>query len=123
MTGIRWYLALFLLSPVASVRADQVEMLNGDRYVGTVQTMSADTVFVQSDVLGQLKIPRNKVSTITLGTAVNRTAAAIPTHAASATAPADASNPLQGLASRTNLVDGIRKQFLADAGPEANAKF
>ncbi len=31
--------------------------------------------------------------------------------------------PLAQLAAHTNLVDGIKKQFLGDAGPEANGKF
>lgn len=107
--------------PALFLRADQVEMLNGDRYVGAVMTMSADTVFLQSDVLGQIKIPRGKVSTITLGkTAIRPVAAAANVPAAAGQV---ASGPLAELAAHTNLVDGIRKQFLADAGPEANGKF
>ena len=33
------------------VRADQVEMQNGDRYVGKVLLLNADTLVVDSDVL------------------------------------------------------------------------
>ncbi len=121
MTSIRWCLALFLLGPIVVAQADQVEMLNGDRYVGGVLSMSADTVFVQSDVLGQIKIPRNKVSTITLGVAVNHVTASAGSSPAAAVA--DPTGPLAQLTAHTNLVEGIRKQFLAEAGPEANGKF
>lgn len=95
-------------------------MMNGDHYSGAVLSMSADTVFVQSEVLGQIKLPRSKVSTITLGAAVTRPAA--PTRT-SANNSVDTTGALAQLAKNTNLVQQIRKQFLSDVGPEANGKF
>ena len=51
---------------VGAVRGDQVEMLNGDRYVGQVLSLGTDTLVVQSEVLGTLRLPRTRISTITL---------------------------------------------------------
>src|SRR2546427_12879018 len=48
------------------VRADQVEMQNGDRYVGTVMSLNTNTLVLHSDVLGDLTLPRAKVGSITL---------------------------------------------------------
>jgi hypothetical protein len=119
---------MFLLAPISIVRADQIEMQNGDRYFGAVLSMSAESIVLQSEILGQIKIPRGKVSTITLGNI-----AAHPSVAANSGAPgisptgtnspSDASDPLRQLGANTNLVQQIRKQFLSDAGPQANDKF
>lgn len=47
------FTALFCLLTICGldVRADQIEMSNGDRYVGRVVSMNADTLVLQSDVL------------------------------------------------------------------------
>ena len=115
MITIRWCLTLLLLAFTFFARADQVEMLNGDRYVGAVMTMSADTVFLQSDVLGQIKIPRGKFRRLLWEK--HRYVQLIPPTSVPAPATTDASGPLAQLAAHTNLVDGIKKQFLGDAGP------
>jgi hypothetical protein len=130
MKSNHWRLVVLLLVPLAMVRADQIEMQNGDRYSGAVLSMTPDTVVLQSEILGQLKLPRNKVSTITLGSANNpgRPVASTnnPPPAPSALATpsaADTPGALRQLGANTNLVQQIRKQFLADAGPRANDKF
>src|SRR5438270_6973991 len=48
------------------LRADQVEMQNGDRYVGTVLSLGTNTLVLHSEVLGDLTLPRGKVALITL---------------------------------------------------------
>ena len=58
---------LLLLAAAGSVLGDQVELQNGDRYVGEVLSLNAKTVVLQSEVLGTLRLPRNKVAVITLG--------------------------------------------------------
>src|SRR5712691_661739 len=50
------------------LRADQVEMQNGDRYAGKVLALNTNTVVLQSDVLGLVNLPREKVANIALGT-------------------------------------------------------
>jgi len=40
----------------SAAAADQIEMANGDRYVGRVVSLGADTLTLQSEVLGTLKL-------------------------------------------------------------------
>ena len=123
--------ALLAFAPLSG-RADQVEMQNGDRYVGKVLSMSADTLVLQNEVLGTVQLPRGKVAHIRLGSTPPAGSASPPastTPAARMPATAQAaittnSSPLlSGLGAHTNLIRQVQKQFLAGAGPEANQKF
>ena len=58
-------IALFFVA--GGLRADQVEMQNGDRYAGKVIAMTADTIDLQSEVLGKITLPRSKVAAINFG--------------------------------------------------------
>ena len=49
------------------VCAEQIEMQNGDRYVGKVLSLSNNVVVVRSEMLGTVRLPRSKVARITLG--------------------------------------------------------
>jgi hypothetical protein len=113
------------------VSADQVTLPNGDTYHGKVLSVSSNAVSFQSDVLGTLTLPRAKVTSIALGAVatnaprpivvtnpVPRTASATPTNVTS-----ELSAAFQNLGSQTNLIQQVQAQFLATAGPEANAKF
>jgi hypothetical protein len=128
---LRSALALPLLA--LALRADQVEMQNGDRYVGTVLSLSKETLVLQSEVLGTLRLPRNKLALISFGNAplpanlaqaygaTNRLmTGALP--ALTNSLPRSA-NPLGQLDTNSFLARQIQSQFLSDAGPEANAKF
>jgi hypothetical protein len=121
---------LVFASPWA--RADQVEMQNGDRYVGNVLSLSADKLVLQNEMLGTVQLPRGKVAHISLGSApAIRTASRPASTPAKANAPAAAGSvadtnstvALRQLGAHTNLIRQVQKQFLADAGPEANQKF
>ena len=124
-------LLLFVLA--SRLRADQVEMRNGDRYAGQVLSLGTNTVVLQSDWLGTLRLPRVKVAAIKLGAfpATNSPALPPPTNgqstAASSISPAngppDLSPAFRQLGANTNLIQQVQKQFLSGAGPEANAKF
>lgn len=125
--------AILLLS-VAPLRmwGDQVELQNGDRYVGQVVSLNTNTVVLQSDVLGTLRLPRSRVAIITLGPgpATNSPALPLPTSAVTpAVSPTSAnvvtnlSPALRGLSKSTNLIQQVQTQFLSGAGPEANNKF
>jgi hypothetical protein len=131
-TGVALFcaaLALFLAS--GRLRADQVEMQNGDRYAGHVLSLNTNTVVLQSDVLGTLRLPRTKVAVITLGAGpANSPALPAPTNApwlAASTTPVKSrpklSPALPQLGASTNLIQQVQKQFLSGAGPEANNKF
>lgn len=114
------------------VWADEVEMLNGDHYVGKVVALNADTLVIQSEVLGKLELPRQKVAHITLGapkpahpfrpaTLTNDLARA--RVGSTTNTAADLPPAFRQLGAHTNLVKQIQSQFLGDAGPEANQQF
>ncbi len=116
-----------------ATRADQVQMQNGDRYSGKVVSLSADTLVLQSEAAGTLRLPRAGVASLTLGTNASTPLAAIPrlTNApmpgtaavrTNAGAP-EMAGALRQLGLHTNLIQQVQAQFLGDAGPEANAKF
>ena len=124
--------ALFFFAAAGSLPADQVELQNGDRYVGHVLSLNSNSVVLQSELLGTLRLPRSKVAIITLGPAgatsspappLSATASTIPPSAASANAVSNLPSALPGLGMNTNLMQQVQKQFLRGAGPEANAKF
>ena len=109
-------------------RGDQVQMQNGDRYFGRVLSLNTNTLVLQSEVLGSVRLPRGKVAFITLGTATPTNAAGAlgaPNNrpAAPTNAVLDLSASLRNLGANTNFVRQVQAQFLGDAGPEANNKF
>lgn len=114
------------------VRADEVEMQNGDHYFGKVVLLNADTLVIQSELLGKVELPRGKVALITLGTRNAPTSArplaptngAVRSRAVVVTnATSDLPAAFRQLGAHTNLVRQIQAQFLGDAGPEANKQF
>ena len=123
-------LALFLAP--GPLRADQVEMQNGDRYAGHVLSLNTNTVVLQSEVLGTLRLPRAKVAVITLGDTPAANSPALPaltnglarrTTTARTNSPVRLSPALSQLGASTNLIAQVQKQFLSGAGPEATDKF
>jgi hypothetical protein len=124
--------ALFLFV-AGGLRADLVEMQNGDRYAGKVISMTADTIILHSDVLGRIALPRGKAANIHLG--ASAVAPAVPPPPARSTNQSGAASlaltnadpgiteALRHLGANTNFIEQIRKQFLSDAGPEANKKY
>jgi hypothetical protein len=121
MRSIAWRLLGLLMISAWIARADQIEMQNGDRYSGVVVSMTPDTVMLKSEILGQIKLPRGKISTIALGPASKPGHPVAPTN--NPLAPAAASSAFSQLGANTNVIKQIRDKFLADAGPEANGKF
>jgi hypothetical protein len=132
-TGAAVVCAGFLLfGGTGRLLADQIEMRNGDHYAGHVVSLNTNTVVLQSEVLGTLRLPRAKVAVITLGAGrvTNSPALAGLTNAvvlAPATVSTNAqpklSTALPQLGTSTNLIQQVQKQFLSGAGPEANNKF
>ena len=131
-TGVALFCAaLVLFLAPGWLRADQVEMQNGDRYAGHVLSLNTNTVVLQSDVLGTLRLPRAKVAVITLGSMpANSPALPALTNApglalstARTNKPPKLSPAFAQLGASTNLIQQVQKQFLSGAGPEANNKF
>ena len=126
------FAALVLFSTVGPLRADQVELQNGDRYTGHVLSLNTNTVVLQNEMLGTLRLPRAKVAVITLGAGqgTNSHPVLLP---ANVQPPAPAASPanvatnlspaLRSLGANSNLIQQVQKQFLAGAGDDANSKF
>lgn len=107
-------------------------MQNGDHYLGEVVSLGTNTLVLKSDVLGTVRLPREKVALITLGsgtaTNVQPVASAPNNQAGAASVPltngiVDLSASLRQLGANTNFIQQVQAQFLGAAGPEANAKF
>jgi hypothetical protein len=121
-----------LLLNTIPLRADLVEMQNGDRYVGKVLSLDSKTLLLKNDNLGTIRLPRAKVLNLTLGanTPTNAVSALTVTNNQPSTPAVTATNnqaelaaSLKTLGANTNTIKQIQSQFLAGAGPEANAKF
>src|ERR1043165_1041173 len=65
-----WITAISILGGF-QLKADQIEMQNGDRYVGTVLSLNTNTLVLHSEVLGDLTLPRSKVAQINLRSSVS----------------------------------------------------
>jgi len=125
---------MFLAAP--RVRADVLEMQNGDRYSGKVLSVSADTVVLESEVLGKVVVPRKKVASVTLGTAAaalkaatNVAPIAISTNlpvampvAVLANTNLDLSAAFRNLGTNKNFIGQIRQQLLGD-NPAASSNY
>jgi len=145
-SGLRCVTRLLLLGVVIGAgslastpcQADQVEMVNGERYIGRVLSLGPDTLVVQSEVLGTLKIPRRQIATITLSSApasiaqgtnafrtilVRSNATGRVTLAARTNASPELAAAMRQLGNSSNMVQQVQQQLLTGAGPEAQAKF
>ena len=60
---------LLAATTTASARADSLELVNGDHFRGMVVSMTQSNVEFQSELLGHVTLPRNKVARISLGDA------------------------------------------------------
>ncbi len=100
-------------------------MQNGDRYTGRVLSLDDKSLVLQNDFLGKLTLPRDKVAVVQLGLA----RPTIPPALTSTNAAARSRGALQtnsfasDLASHSNLISQVQKQFLTGAEPAAQQKF
>src|SRR5690349_19191617 len=108
-----------LLSVACLARADQIEMQNGDRYHGKVLAMTNATLVLQSEILGTITIPREKVSQINLGNTVrtkgSKRTSSVQSKALLPTAPGGVTNSSAGASSadQSKLIGQVQDQFLA----------
>lgn len=119
-------------------KADELDMQNGDRYFGKVVSVSPDAVIMNSEILGKITVPRNKVSCLAFGTNTITLKSIINTNTTQAGNNTTTSitntflkigDPHQDLAAAfhslgagTNFIRQIRDQLLAGS-PEANSKY
>lgn len=129
--GVLWGVLLLCVAALG-VAADQVEMQNGDRYAGKVLSLSSNTVVLESPVLGTVRLPRDQVAHLTVGTGMETNAAGLrapgerqagEASVAVTNARPELSAPLGQLGASSNLIEQVQRQFLGDAGPEATAKY
>jgi len=116
--GLALCSVLFCLSAFA----DQIEMRNGDHYVGKVLALTNQTLVLQSDVLGVLRLPQASISTIAFGPKIATTNAvhgALP----GANSNSDLSAAVRNLNADSGAADQVKQQFLSGADPAAKAKF
>jgi hypothetical protein len=111
-------------------RADQVNMKNGECYIGKIVTLSNETVVVQSDVLGMVKVPRGRIASITFGTnAVTRAVqtpvvtSAQPQKPAATNSNSDLAAAINQLRANPNAMQQVQQQMLAGADPKATETF
>jgi hypothetical protein len=117
-------LAIFVLAlSAAGLRADVLQMQNGDRYAGKILSVNSNSIVLQSEVLGEITVPRGKVSNIQFGAAaVSHTPATSNAAPAVAGTNADLSAAFRSLGADTNFIGQVRQQLLAGS-PEANQKY
>ena len=118
------------------LQADEVDMRNGDRYFGTVLSVSADTVVLESNVLGKINVPRKEVASLTFGakSAPPQAAPGVAQNSAPTNPPAaglltslslsnlDLAAAFRSLGANTNFIGQIRQEFIADH-PEAASNY
>jgi hypothetical protein len=126
-----WCAVVLLLVAGLQARADQIVLQSGDNLSGRLLALTNDTVVLQSELLGILRLPRSKVVSINLAPPVGTNLTRLPVQTNLPLLPAmpgsntgpDISASLRQLGSSTNSVQQVREQFLGAAGPEANKKF
>ena len=133
MSNIKKVLAgfwVFSLVLTLCGHADQVNMHNGDCYIGKVVTLSNETVIVQSEVLGTLRVPRSKIASITFATNApapngqTPIAASAPTQKPTATnSSSDLAAAINQLRANPNAMQQVQQQMLAGADPKATETF
>jgi hypothetical protein len=128
-------LGALLLS--TSIRAEVIELVNGDHYAGAVVSMDRSTVEFRSEIQGVIRIPREKVARITFTTMALKPAGALPSSGEPTTQVA---NHLSKGSSTTNnaaavvqqirvegvdpnTADQIQKQLLGQTSPEVTQMF
>jgi hypothetical protein len=128
-----WAASLLTLT-AATLRADQLQMQNGDRYAGKIISVTSNTIVLESDVLGRVTLPRDKVLNLRFGpiTPTNTSPTASATNGTFTGAVpvphvpdtnADLSGTLHHLGANTNFIQQVRQQMLAGADPAASRKY
>lgn len=126
------FLAAFTWWSVELLRADQVVMQNGDTLNGKVLSVTTNALVLQNDNLGNVTLPRSKVTNIIFGTGTATGSSPVASTTNSqirqpVTSPtnsvSDLSAALRGIGDQTNLIQQVQSQILGTASPEATDKF
>lgn len=90
-----WWAALLLVAAASSLRADTIQLSNGDTLNGRVVSLDAKTLRLRSEIHGELSVPRSKVAAIYFGSV--KPPVAKPPLAAAAAQPAAVGTVQQAL--------------------------
>jgi hypothetical protein len=125
-------IAVALSVVMLSAQADQIVMQNGDQYYGKVLSLTTNALVLESEVLGNVTLPRTKVKLVNFGTNAPANAlhsvpsTSTPIHmrpSGHTNGSSDWPAALRGLQTDTNLVRQVQAEYLGAATPEANLKF
>ena len=122
--------AAILGAAVAPVAADAVKLSNGDTIHGQVRSLSETEIVIVSDVLGEVKLPRERVAMIALGknatfdqAAAKAEPAPKPGIAPENQTAEDALRQLQETGVSAEQMNRLRKEMPLLAMPEAKGYF
>jgi hypothetical protein len=141
-------IAVLALCHAGPLKADMIELINGDHYRGTVLGMDTNNIDFLSEIQGRVHLPRGKVAQITFHEVVarpvartNAPAASAPvasiilsgpsspaagTVAAATTGPASAEAVVEQMRKQgvqPQLMNQVQEQIFGKASPEASLKF
>jgi hypothetical protein len=108
------------------LRADQLQMVNGDHYAGKILSVSSNSVVFESDVLGKVTLPREKVLSMSFAASGATNTPVVPRVLTGTKRGTNANvNIAVALRNGTNAaaIEQIRQQMLAGTTPEANQKY
>ena len=112
-----------LLLTALSLRADQLQMQNGDRYAGHIVSMNSNSIVLESDVLGKVTLPREKVSTVMFGAANSAAPTTATQPPKSAVTNLNIAAQLRAMGGSSNSIEQVRQQMLTGADPAATQKY
>ena len=111
---------VFIFAAAVWLRADQLQMQNGELFSGKVLSVSADAVVLESETLGKITVPRKKVASLAFGT--NPIAPVTASNVSHVSAPTNLSAALRRPGMDTNFIQQIREQMLGSS-PAAASKY
>ena len=124
---VAWIFFCALLTTLP-LHADQVQMLNGDHYAGKIVSLNSNSIVFESDVLGKVTLPREKVASMSFGAnAATNAPAPVASRVVTSTNRLVRSNTnmMAVLRNGTNAaaIEQVRQQMLTGTTPEANQKY
>jgi len=122
---VAWLLFCILLT-APSLQADQVQMLNGDHYAGKILSLNSNSIVFESDVLGKVTLPREKVASMNFGASATTNATVAPRVVTTTNRLVHSStNIAAALRNGTNIatIEQVRQQMLTGTTPEVNQKY
>ncbi len=135
---LRAVLGLCLAAAAMPARADVLELVNGDHYRGTIVSVNQSNVEFQSDILGRITLPRDKVAGMAFrdaaipqpATATNAAGPSLIMQGTNRLGPASAAAPGDAVLRQMRqegvdpkLVNQVQEQVFGQGDPAAAQKF